>query len=197
MSMLKPEQGNTTQHRRDREAYETWKKKNSTARIILLSSMDDDIMREFKKYEITKGMWFTLSKRFAGTSITKIRSLTIQFDTYKKRYEHNMKKHLRQMSNMISEHKEVGHTLTDEQQVQAMICSLPQSWEHIKMHLTHNENIKTLEDARRHLELEEDRLMASMTSIDVYMATLAHMVENDASVNFMVGTSKRVKQRLR
>ena len=84
-------------------------------------------MREFKKYEITKGMWFTLSKRFAGMSITKIRSLTIQFDTYKKRYEHNMKKHLRQMSNMISEHKEVGHTLTDEQQVQAVICSLPQS----------------------------------------------------------------------
>ena len=65
------------------------------------------------------------------------------------------------------------------------------------MHLTHNENIKTLKDARRHLELEEDRLMASMTSIDVYMATPAHMVENDASVNFMVGTSKRVKQRLR
>ena len=54
-------------------------------------------------------------------SITKLRSLTIKFDTYKKRPERNMKKHLRQMSNMISELKDVGHTLTDEQQVQAVI----------------------------------------------------------------------------
>ena len=39
----------------------------------------------------------------------------------------------------------------------------------MKMHLTHNENIKTLEDAMRHLELEEDRLIASMTSANAYM----------------------------
>ena len=38
------------------------------------------------------------------------------------------------------------------------------------MHFTHNENIKTLEDAMHHLELEEDRLMASKTNADVYMA---------------------------
>ena len=38
------------------------------------------------------------------------------------------------------------------------------------MYLTHNENIKTLEDTMRHLELEGDRLMASKTSVNVYMA---------------------------
>ena len=72
-------------------------------------------MREFRKYEITKDMWFTLFERFGGISITKLRSLTIKFDTYKKRLEHNMKIHLRQMSNMISELKDAGHILTDEQ----------------------------------------------------------------------------------
>ena len=41
----------------------------------------------------------------------------------------------------------------------------------MKMHLTHNENIKTLEDVMCHLELEEDHLMASKTSVDVYMAS--------------------------
>ena len=71
---------------------------------------------------------------------------------------------------MISELKDAGHPLTDEQQVQAMIRSLPQNWEHIKMHLAHNANIQTLEDVMRHLELEEDRLMASKTSVDAYMA---------------------------
>ena len=82
-------------------------------------------------------------------STTKLRSLTIKFDTYKKHPEYNMKIFLRQMSNIISELKVVSHTLTDEQQVQAAIYSLPQSWEHMKMHLTHNKNIKTLEDAMR------------------------------------------------
>ena len=62
---------------------------------------------------------------FGGMSITKLRPLTIKFDTYKKRLEHNMEKYLRQMLNMISELKDADHTLTNEQQVQAMICSLP------------------------------------------------------------------------
>ena len=51
-----------------------------------------------------------------------------------------------------------------------MIRSLPQTSKHMKMYLTHNENIKTLEDAMRHLELEEDCLMASKTSANVYIA---------------------------
>ena len=42
--MNEPEEGNMAQHRRDYETYETWKRKNSLARIILLSSMDDDVM---------------------------------------------------------------------------------------------------------------------------------------------------------
>ena len=80
-----------------------------------------------------------------------------------------MKKHLRNMSNMISELKDAGHTLIDEQEVQVVICSLPNNWENMKMHLTQNEIIKTLEDAMRHLELEEDRLMASKVNVDIYM----------------------------
>ena len=92
---------------------------------MLQSSMDDDIMRELRKYEITKDMWSAFSKRFGGTSITKLRSLTFKFDTYNKCPKHNMKKHLREMSNMICELKDASHTLTDEQQVQAVICSLP------------------------------------------------------------------------
>ena len=63
--------------------------------------MDDNIIGEFKKYEITKNTWSALSKWFGGTSITKLRSLTIKFDTYRKGHEHNVKKHLRQMLNKI------------------------------------------------------------------------------------------------
>ena len=62
---------------------------------------------------------------------------------------------------MISELKDAGHVLTDEQQLQAVIRSLSHTWEHMKVNLTHNESIKTLNDAARHLELEEDRIEAS------------------------------------
>ena len=82
-------------------------------------------MREFRKYEITKDIWSALFERFGGTSITKLRSFTIKYHSYKKFHEHNMKKNFRQMLNMINELKDVGHTLTDEQQVQVVICSLP------------------------------------------------------------------------
>ena len=125
MSMLELEQGKMTKDRKDCKANETWKKKNSITCITLLSNMDDDIMRELEKYEITKDMWFALSERFGGMSITKLRSLTIKFDTHKKHPQHNMKKHLRKMSNKISELKDADHTLTNEQQVQAVVRSLP------------------------------------------------------------------------
>ena len=35
-----------------------------------------------------------------------------------------MKKHLREMSNMIYVLKDVGHLLTNEQEVQVVICSM-------------------------------------------------------------------------
>ena len=59
---------------------------------------------------------------------------------------------------MITELKSAGHQLTDEQQVQAVIRSLPASWEHMKVNMTHNESIKTFADIAHHLELEDERL---------------------------------------
>ena len=145
--MSKPEDGSTIQHRRDREAYQIWKKKNSSARIILLSTMDDDIAKQFKRFENAMELWNALREKFGGVSLTKLRSLTIKFDTYKKRPDHTMKKHLREMSNMISELNDAGHVLTEEQKIQAVIRSLPNSWEHMRMHLTHSKNIRNFEDA--------------------------------------------------
>ncbi|XP_031251290.1 uncharacterized protein LOC116109196 [Pistacia vera] len=164
------ENGNTVQHRRDRAAYETWKKKNSTACITLFISMDDDIMRDYIRYEIVKDMWSALVVKFGGTSITKLRSLTIKLDTYKKQPNYTMRQHLRQMSNMINELRDAGHVLTDEQQAQVVIQSLPHGWEHMKIHLTHNHVIKTLQDVVRHLGLEEDRISANnKANTDVYI----------------------------
>ena len=56
------------------------------------------------------------------------------------------------------------------------------------MHLTHNESIKTLEDVV--LRPARQVLMSTWLALD-------HMMENGSSVNFMVGTNKRVKQILK
>ena len=112
--MTEPEDGSTIQHRQDREVYQTWKKKNSTARIILLNAMDDDIAKQFKRFKTTMELWNALREVFGGVSLSKLCSLTLKFDTYKKCPNYIMKKHLREMSNMISELNDTNHVLTEE-----------------------------------------------------------------------------------
>ena len=80
-----------------------------------------------------------------------------------------MRQHLTVMSNMISELRAAGHDMTDEQQVQVVIRSLPSSWEHMRVNLTHNDNIKTFDDVARHVELEEDLLFAEKPVQEVFM----------------------------
>jgi hypothetical protein len=75
---------------------------------------------------------------------------------------------------MISELNDADHILTDEQQVQEVIRSFPHIWEHMKVNLTHNKGIKTLNNAVRHLELDEDRIETSKpqkTEITVHLAS--------------------------
>ena len=67
--MAELEQGNTTQHKRDLEVYNVWKRKNSLARITLLSSMENDVMREYHKYDGAMKLWASLKERFGGTSL--------------------------------------------------------------------------------------------------------------------------------
>jgi gag-polypeptide of LTR copia-type len=121
--------------------------------------MENDVMREFRQYEVAKEMWLALKQKFGRTSVTKLRQFTIKFSTYKKCPNHSMRQHLKEMSNMISELKDADHILTNEQQVQAVIRSLPYTWEHMKVNLTHNEGIKTLNDAVRHQNLRKLKLL--------------------------------------
>ena len=160
-TMVEPEQGTTAQHRRDQEAYQSWRNKDRHARYTMLSAMHNDLIGEFEKYETAHDMWEALKQKFGITSLAKLRGLTMKFDSYQKKAHHSMKQHLRAMSTMIRELGAAGHVLTDEQQVQAVIRSLPHSWEQMKQNMTHNENVKTFEDVSRHLELEAERLEAA------------------------------------
>ena len=166
---VEPEHGTTAQHRRDMEAYKAYKRKDRFARILMLSSMRNDLMLRFENNCSAMAVWDAVKIEFGGTSTTRLRQLTLKFDAYKQQSNHSMRQHLTVMSNIISELKGVGHELTDEQQVQTVIRSLSHAWEHLRINLTHNDNIKTFDDVARLVELLEDRLLADKSSGQPYM----------------------------
>ena len=115
-------------------------------------------------------MWKALEEKYGGLSAMKLRELIMKFGNYNMRPNHTMKQHLREMKRMIRELKTSGHILTDEQQVEAVIRSLPKSWYHMVVNMTHNESVKTFEDIVRHLELEAEILVASSPTEQAYVA---------------------------
>ena len=96
-----------------------------------------------------------------------------------------MTEHLRMMSGMIRDLKAAGNVLTDEQQVQDVIRSLPDSWISMKQIMTYNGNIKNFANISRHVELEAERHKATKSA-----ALIAHV----GSANQM-GLSAKTKAR--
>ena len=131
-----------------------WKKKNSLARIMLLSYMQDYLLIEY--YQTAHEIWKSLKEKFDGLSATKLRKLIMKFGSYKMHQNHTMKQHTREMKRIIIELKTNGHVLTYEHQVEAVIKSLPKSWEHMVVNMTHNESVKTFDDIVHHLKLEAE-----------------------------------------
>ena len=52
-SMVEPKHGTTTQHRRDMEVYQAYKRKDRVARILMLISMRNDMMLRFENNRST------------------------------------------------------------------------------------------------------------------------------------------------
>ena len=73
------------------------------------------------------------------------------------------------MSWMIRDLKDAGNVLTDEQQVQAVIQSLPDLGISMKQIMTHNKNIKNFADISRRVELEAEHQEATK-----FIALIAH-----------------------
>ena len=54
--MIAPEDGNTTQHHHDREAYKSWLKKDHCTDFTMLSSMHNDLISEFEECVTTRAL---------------------------------------------------------------------------------------------------------------------------------------------
>lgn len=109
-----PTEGDDTQYRLDMEVYNTWFKRDRSARFIMLSAMQDDVQGNFVDCKTAKEMWEVLRSAFGTTSATRLRALPLKFESYTMNPKHTMAEHLRAMSAMIRELKAAGYTLTDE-----------------------------------------------------------------------------------
>ena len=177
--MIVCEDDNKAQHRHDQEAYQSWVKEDCCVCFTMLSNMHNDLIGKFEVHATTHAMWNALKLKFGGTFVTILRGLNIKLYSYKMCPNHTMKQHLRTMSTMIRELKAAGNTLTEEQKIQARLCSLPDSWETMLISLTQSENIKTFYDVSRHLDLEVERLEASKTTKAAKYGS-TYMANNDS-----------------
>ena len=102
-TMVEPTEGVGTQaqYRHDLETFEALTKKDHCTRYIMLNSMQDDLIGEFEKFPTAMAMWEQLKFTFGDTSITRLRSLVLKFETHLKDPKVSMTEHLRGMSNMI------------------------------------------------------------------------------------------------
>ncbi|KAK2995017.1 hypothetical protein RJ640_012257 [Escallonia rubra] len=119
--------------------------------------MHNDLIGQFEGYQTAQEMWNALKLAFVGISTTRLRALTLKFETYKMASNAKMVDHLRKMSAMIRDLKTTGNNLLDEHQILAVLCSLPDSWNQMKLTMTNNESIKTFAQLSHHLELEVER----------------------------------------
>uniref|UniRef100_A0A2N9GDW0 Reverse transcriptase Ty1/copia-type domain-containing protein n=1 Tax=Fagus sylvatica TaxID=28930 RepID=A0A2N9GDW0_FAGSY len=64
--------------------------------------MHNDLIGEFESYGITQDMWIALKAKFGGTTVTRLRALTLKFDTFRMQRGDSMQEHLRKMSAMLN-----------------------------------------------------------------------------------------------
>lgn len=81
------------------------------------------------------------------------------------------KKHLRVISNMITQLKSIGHVLYDEQQIRVIIQSYPTNWKQLQVNLTHNNSIKTFSNFARYVELEDECHGAAKTTCNSFVSS--------------------------
>jgi hypothetical protein len=49
----------------------------------MLSSMHNNLIGEFESYGTAQDMWIALKEKFGETMVTRLRALTLKFDTFR------------------------------------------------------------------------------------------------------------------
>lgn len=148
--MVQTIEGNIAQHRCGTESLSKWFKKD----CYTCSKRNMHIIAKFDHYPTTQELWDRLNISYDVISATRLPSMMLKFEITYQDPKHTMVKHLRIISAMIHDLESASNNHNNDQQILPIIQS-PDSWEVLKLALTHNKNIKRFDDSSCHLELEE------------------------------------------
>ncbi|KAL0401753.1 UNVERIFIED_CONTAM: hypothetical protein Slati_4205200 [Sesamum latifolium] len=123
---MEPENGPTTQYRRELGAYNKWLEQDMSACFTMLSCMHDNLIREYEKYPTAKELWEVLKVAYGSTSATRLTALTLRLNLYVFDPKYLMIQHLDVMKDMIRELQNAGYEFNDEQQVLVVLRSFPE-----------------------------------------------------------------------
>ena len=141
---------------------EKWDKDNRTARNIMLSSIQFELVLTYETYSTAKEMWVALKGEYGEITTGKTRVMTMKIDVYRMAPGVNLKDHLRKMNQMNVDLARARNVLTEDQTIIVVLRSLPDSWRSIKQILTNSKAVKTFQDLCRYLELEAQRVQVEI-----------------------------------
>lgn len=156
--------------------YDSWARNDKTACYLMLVSMRNDLIKQFEIHKTAKEMWAAVKKAFGKLDASRIRALTMTFETYKIPIGDSMTDHLRKMGTMIRDLEEAGSPLSSIQQITCVLRSLPNSWDTMKKVLIQNNQIQSFEDLSHHLILESE---LAITEAAVTAIVTHHKEPND------------------
>ena len=146
------------QYKEKLKAYQTWIKRDRSARYTFLSCMHDDLLGEFESCPTAKDMWDCLKIRFGQTSATRLRTLRLKWMQFQLDAGRPTTEQLRTLSGIVRDLKAAGHDIPEDEQALNVIRTLPKTklWENFLQVMAHNDNIKTFDAVSKHLEMEDE-----------------------------------------
>lgn len=80
----------------------------------MLSSMDNDIIREFDNHPVVQDIWNQLKTVYGVTYATRLCTVVVKFDTDLVDCKHTKAEHFRVMSAMIRDLQAADNNLSDD-----------------------------------------------------------------------------------
>ena len=147
------------QYQEKLKVYQTWFKRDQSARYTLWSCMHDDLFREFDGCPTAKDMWDSLKIRFDQTSAIRLRILRLKQMQFQLDAGRPMTEQLWTLSGIVCYLKAASQDIPEDEQALNVIRALPDTklWQNFSQVMAHNENIKTFDAISKHLEMEDKR----------------------------------------
>ncbi|XP_031493236.1 uncharacterized protein LOC116259513 [Nymphaea colorata] len=113
----------------EKKEYEAFENDDLMARTIMLTFMEDDLIRVFEDCPTAKDMLDSISSKFNTTTTMHVQLLLEQYTSYKMKESDKVVDHVNKMLVMAKDLAVVGNVISDNMQICTILNSLPSSWD--------------------------------------------------------------------